>query len=51
MDEVVNLTVQPQRSLLGDALRRMFKNPLTVVGALLVALALFCAIFAPIAER
>lgn len=47
MAEVTNLSVQPQRSLLGDALRRMFKNPLTIIGALLVALALFCAIFAP----
>ncbi len=47
MDEVTNLSVK-QRSLLGDALRRMFKNPLTVIGAFLVALALFCAIFAPL---
>lgn len=46
MDEVTNLSIK-QRSLLGDAFRRMFKNPLTVIGALLVALALFCAIFAP----
>ncbi len=46
MDEVTNLSVK-QRSLLGDAFRRMFKNPLTVIGALLVALALFCALFAP----
>lgn len=46
MDEVTNLSVK-QRSLLGDALRRMFKNPLTVIGALLVAIALICALFAP----
>jgi peptide/nickel transport system permease protein len=48
MDEVTNLSVQHQRSLLGDALHRMFKNPLTVIGALLVALALLCALFAPL---
>ncbi len=46
MHDVTNLSVQ-QRSLLGDALRRMFKNPLTILGAILVSLALFCAIFAP----
>ena len=46
MDEVTNISAH-QRSLLGDALRRMFKNPLTVIGALLVALALICAVFAP----
>lgn len=46
MHDVTNLSVQ-QRSLLGDALRRMFKNPLTILGAILVSVALICAIFAP----
>jgi peptide/nickel transport system permease protein len=36
-----------QRSLWGDALRRMLSDRLTIVGILLVAIALICALFAP----
>lgn len=36
-----------QHGLFSDALRRMFKNPLTVVGLILVCVALACALFAP----
>jgi peptide/nickel transport system permease protein len=46
MTDVTNLTIK-RRSLLGDAVRRMFSNPLTVLGAILVAVAISCALFAP----
>jgi peptide/nickel transport system permease protein len=46
MVEITDLTIK-QRSLLGDALHRMFRNPLAVVGVFLVGVALACALFAP----
>jgi peptide/nickel transport system permease protein len=46
MSEVTILTVK-QRTPFGDAMRRMFSNPLTIFGAMLVAVALACALFAP----
>ncbi|MEO8606457.1 MAG: ABC transporter permease [Chloroflexota bacterium] len=46
MTDVTTLTNQ-RRSPFGDAMRRMFSNPLTILGAMLVAIALACALFAP----
>lgn len=45
-DNVTTLTIK-RRTPLGDAVRRMFTNPLTVLGAILVAVAIACALFAP----
>jgi peptide/nickel transport system permease protein len=46
MSDVTALSLK-RTSLLDDARRRMFANPLTIFGILLVVLMLICAIFAP----
>lgn len=45
-EQIANLSSKPQTPLRAAA-RRMFRNPLTILGVLLVTLALVCAIFAP----
>jgi peptide/nickel transport system permease protein len=46
MHDVTSLSVK-QTGLLQDALRRMLRNPLTILGIFLVIAAIACALFAP----
>jgi len=44
----LNPTPRPQRTLFGDALRRLSRNPLALIGVAIILLLAFGAIFAPL---